>query len=71
MAPEATDTQAPDVYLMTPEQVAEEWGISQQTLAQWRSQNRGPKFIRVGRSVRYHATDLADYIDRQRRQGTR
>jgi hypothetical protein len=49
--------------LLTPAQVAESLGIPEGTLAQWRSQRRGPAFIKLeGRLVRYRARDLENYI---------
>ena len=49
--------------LLTPAQAAEMLGIPEGTLAQWRSQRRGPTFIKLeGRLVRYRARDLEGYI---------
>jgi len=35
-------------------------------LAQWRHRNRGPAFIRIGRRIGYHGTDLNAYLAAQR-----
>ncbi|MCC1494064.1 MerR family transcriptional regulator [Cognatishimia sp. F0-27] len=35
-------------------------------LAQWRHRNRGPAFIRIGRRIGYHGTDLNAYLNAQR-----
>ncbi len=35
-------------------------------LAQWRHRNRGPAFIRIGRRIGYHGTDLNAYLSAQR-----
>ena len=49
--------------LLTPAQAAELLGVPEGTLAQWRSQRRGPAFIKLeGRLVRYRARDLDSYI---------
>lgn len=49
--------------LLTPTQAAEVLGVPEGTLAQWRSQRRGPAFIKLeGRLVRYRARDLEAYI---------
>jgi len=49
--------------LLTPAQAADVLGIPEGTLAQWRSQRRGPAFIKLeGRLVRYRSTDLEKYI---------
>lgn len=35
-------------------------------LAQWRHRNRGPAFMRIGRRIGYHGTDLNAYLSAQR-----
>jgi hypothetical protein len=51
--------------LLTPAQAAEALSIPESTLAQWRSQRRGPAFIKLeGRLVRYRTRDLENYITR-------
>lgn len=35
-------------------------------LAQWRHRNRGPAWIRIGRRIGYHGTDLNSYLAAQR-----
>ena len=39
---------------------------SVEKLAQWRHRNRGPAFIRIGRRIGYHGTDLNAYLNAQR-----
>ncbi|MEP0950460.1 MAG: MerR family transcriptional regulator [Paracoccaceae bacterium] len=39
---------------------------SVEKLAQWRHRNRGPAFIRIGRRIGYHGTDLNAYLTAQR-----
>lgn len=39
---------------------------NRQKLAQWRHRNRGPAFIRIGRRIGYHGTDLNAYLAAQR-----
>jgi predicted DNA-binding transcriptional regulator AlpA len=49
--------------LLTPKAASEFLGIPEGTLAQWRSQRRGPSFVKLeGRLVRYRASDLEHYI---------
>jgi hypothetical protein len=38
-------------------------GLAPRTLANWRSQCRGPRFIRVGRLIRYRIEDLQAFLD--------
>lgn len=33
--------------------LAERWGITPKTLQSWRQQGRGPRYIKIGASVRY------------------
>lgn len=39
---------------------------SVEKLAQWRHRNRGPAFIRIGRRIGYHGTDLNAYLNAHR-----
>lgn len=39
--------------LVTPCTLAERLGTTERSLSEWRIKGRGPKFIRVGRGVRY------------------
>jgi excisionase family DNA binding protein len=49
--------------LLSPKQAAEFLGVPEGTLAQWRSQRRGPRYIKLeGRLVRYRASDLDNYL---------
>lgn len=43
---------------LTPQATAERLGVTVGTLANWRTKNRGPSYLKVGRSVRYRARDL-------------
>jgi excisionase family DNA binding protein len=49
--------------LLTPKEAAEFLGIPLGTLAQWRSQRRGPPYIKLEeRLVRYRHSDLEEYL---------
>ena len=49
--------------LLTAEDVAELTGLSVETLAQWRSQKRGPVFVKISRNcVRYRQSDLDGWL---------
>jgi len=37
--------------MMSPEQVANNFGLSVATLADWRSQKAGPEYIKTGREI--------------------
>jgi excisionase family DNA binding protein len=49
--------------LLEPDQTAEFLGVSKATLEKWRNQSRGPVYVRVGRLVRYHQSDLEQWLD--------
>ena len=48
--------------LLTTAEAAEVLGYSDQTLKQWRSQGRGPAYIKDGNQIRYLPADLKDWI---------
>lgn len=49
--------------LLTAKEVAEQTGLSMETLAQWRSQERGIPFVKISRNcVRYQQSDLEKWI---------
>jgi excisionase family DNA binding protein len=51
--------------LLTPREAAEYLGLPESTLAQWRSQRRGPPYIKLElRLVRYRCADLEAYLGR-------
>jgi excisionase family DNA binding protein len=51
--------------LLTPREAAELLGVPGSTLAHWRSERRGPPYIKLeGRLVRYRTADLEDYLAR-------
>lgn len=56
--------------LATPQDVASYLGTTPDAIAQWRYRGTGPKFVKVGRSVRYRWEDVATWLDEQTRQGT-
>jgi len=51
---------------MTRSEVEERFGISKRFLEISATQKMGPALVRIGRSVRYSAADIRDWIDQQR-----
>jgi predicted site-specific integrase-resolvase len=51
--------------LLTPDQVAERYQISPDSLKEWRYKGRGPKYIRIGKRVRYRESDLLRWEEEQ------
>lgn len=53
----------PDDPVMTPEATSEYLGVSPLTLKDWRSQGRGPDFIRIsGQLVRYRKSSVDRWL---------
>jgi len=50
---------------LTPEQVSELTGVRASTLANWRWAHRGPKFHRLGRSIRYEKGEVLRWAEAQ------
>ena len=46
-------------------------GLKKSTLDQWRSRGEGPKFVKLGRAVRYRRADLDEWIDSRVQQSTK
>ena len=47
---------------LTVREVADMLGLSVATLRAWRHRGKGPRFLRLGRSVRYLPSDVADFV---------
>jgi hypothetical protein len=48
--------------LISGRELSREFGIPERTLDQWRYLGRGPRFIRVGRHIRYRRTDIEAWL---------
>lgn len=50
--------------MLLPRQAAEMLGISEHTLAKWRSKKRYPlRYVKVGGNVRYRMSDLEAFLN--------
>ena len=47
---------------LTEREVADLLGLSVATLRAWRHRGKGPRFLRLGRSVRYLPSDVDDFV---------
>lgn len=56
--------------LLTPEQLAIWLGLSLNTVNQWRYLKRGPRFLKIGKNVRYAEEDVLAWLEQQSREGT-
>jgi excisionase family DNA binding protein len=52
--------------LLTTDETAEFLGVPKQTLSNWRCENRGPAYDRVGKYVRYRMSEVMDWLNAQR-----
>ena len=50
---------------LTPRQAAEIYGIAEGTLANYRSQNKGPRYYKSGRKVIYFVDEFESWLRRQ------
>lgn len=55
---------------LTETAAARRLGLKVATLRAWRRQQRGPAYVRLGRAVRYLASDVEDFL-RANRHGPR
>lgn len=46
-------------------EAAEQLGLSASTLNKWRTQGRGPKFVKMGRAICYRSADLDAWLAAQ------
>ncbi len=56
--------------LLTPAEIASLLGVSQSWLAKSRLSGDGPRFVKIGRSVRYPDCYVRDYIRQRTRSST-
>ncbi len=54
--------------LLTPEQVSEMLSIPRATLYAWRTKGKGPDGLRVGKHLRYRASAIDAWLERQENQ---
>jgi excisionase family DNA binding protein len=51
---------------LTETEAAARLGLKVPTLRAWRSQGRGPAYIRLGRAIRYLPTDIDEFLQSNR-----
>jgi excisionase family DNA binding protein len=52
----------PEKKLLTEREVAEALAVSRQTVSNWRFKGRGPRYLKVGRLVRYRPGDVEEFL---------
>ena len=54
-----------DTQFLTPDDLASMWQVSVGTIANWRTNKKGPEFIRIGGLVRYSPAAVNDWLAKQ------
>ncbi len=52
------------MQLMTEEETATALRCTKAALRRWRRERRGPRFVKLGRLIRYCQSDLEDFVDK-------
>ncbi|SFS73664.1 AlpA family transcriptional regulator [Streptomyces sp. ok210] len=55
----------PDRYL-TPDDIAEMFGVPLETVYQWRKKRTGPPGFRIGKHVRYDPAEVQTYVKQRK-----
>jgi excisionase family DNA binding protein len=59
-----------NIEVLTPDETAQRTKVAKQTLARWRSEGKGPAFVKLGRKVAYRAEDVAAWLAGRRFHST-
>ena len=51
------------MHTLTETEVAEMLRCTKAALRKWRRQRRGPRFVRVGRLIRYRLADVEEFLE--------
>jgi predicted DNA-binding transcriptional regulator AlpA len=49
---------------LTEKEVEEEYGLKARTLQKWRLFRKGPRFLKLGGSVKYRVSDLEAWLEK-------
>lgn len=55
---------------LTIDELAERWKVHRGSLSNWRVQGKGPKFIKVGKTVLYPVSEVEGYEKQQLKGST-
>ena len=55
-----------DQQYLNEKQVSQQYGWALSTLRNWRFMGRGPKYMKIYKSVRYKIADLEDFMSRHK-----
>ncbi|MEA5155754.1 helix-turn-helix domain-containing protein [Raineyella sp.] len=56
--------------LITPDTLAERLGVKRRTVDEWRIEGSGPRYLRLGRTVRYRPEAVDEWLLGQERTAT-
>lgn len=56
--------------LLKEDEAADCLGVVQKTLQAWRAQGKGPKFLKIGRSIRYSEDSLIEFMSTSEHRST-
>lgn len=51
--------------VLTTENLASRWSLAAGTLKNWRSENKGPSYIKIGKNIFYKLSDVIEYEKKQ------
>jgi excisionase family DNA binding protein len=60
----------PESPMLSTEEAAKYCGLSKRTLEKWRVEGGGPRYVKLGRSVRYRPTDINEFVESAVRRST-
>ena len=58
------------MILLNTRKAAEFLTMKPQTLDLWRTRSQGPRFLKIGKSVRYREADLIQFLEESERHST-
>jgi excisionase family DNA binding protein len=64
------ESDLPDQQLFAVTELAKRLGVSESTLNKWRLTGVGPRFVKIGRLVKYRGSDVSEWLERQVRIST-
>lgn len=65
-----TPIRSDDLTTVDTQQAADILNVAVRTLSNWRSTGKSPRYIKVGRCVRYRVSDLKAWMEAQARNHT-
>lgn len=60
-----SEAPAVEIQWLTPDDLARMWQVSAGTIANWRTNKKGPEFVRIGGLVRYRPEAVQAWLEAQ------